>query len=119
MGGGCKSCSLLADTFDGASVHLPARDISFVAISRAPFAKLAAFKKRMGWNFRWLSSAETDFNFDFRVSSTPEQRAAGTFEYNYGNRISPATSSPARASSCAWATTCSTRSRRTGAGSTS
>ena len=81
---GCKSCSLLADTFDGASVHLPARDISFVAISRAPFAKLAAFKKRMGWKFRWLSSAETDFNYDFHVSSTPEQRAAGTFEYNYG-----------------------------------
>ena len=54
---GCKSCSLLADTFDGASVHLPARDTSFVAISRAPLAKLEAFKKRMGWKFRWVSSA--------------------------------------------------------------
>src|SRR5262249_6859190 len=52
---GCKSCSLLADTFDGASRHLPARDISFVAISRAPIAKIEAFRRRMGWTFRWVS----------------------------------------------------------------
>jgi predicted dithiol-disulfide oxidoreductase (DUF899 family) len=80
---GCKSCSLLADTFDGASRHLPARDTAFAAVSRAPLAKLEAFKKRMGWGFRWVSSAETDFNYDFGVSFRPEDRVGGEVEYNY------------------------------------
>jgi predicted dithiol-disulfide oxidoreductase (DUF899 family) len=80
---GCKSCSFLADTFDGASRHLPARDVAFAAISRAPLAKIEAFKRRMGWSFRWLSSAETDFNYDFHVSFRPEDKAAGTTAYNY------------------------------------
>jgi predicted dithiol-disulfide oxidoreductase (DUF899 family) len=78
---GCKSCSLLADTFDGASKHLPARDTTFVAISRAPLAKLLAFKKRMGWSFEWVSSADTSFNFDYHVSFRDEERKTG--EYNY------------------------------------
>ena len=77
---GCKSCSFLADTFNGASLHLPARDTSFVAISRAPLAKLEAFKKRMGWNFKWLSSAENDFNYDFHVTLDDAREST---EYNY------------------------------------
>jgi predicted dithiol-disulfide oxidoreductase (DUF899 family) len=86
---GCKSCSLLADTFDGASVHLPARGTSFVAVSRAPLAKLDAYKKRMGWSFRWVSSFGSDFNHDYHVSATPEDIAAGTVEYNYSTKPSP------------------------------
>ncbi len=78
---GCKSCSLLADTFDGAVKHLPARDTTFVAISRAPLAKLEAFKKRMGWSFAWVSSADSTFNFDYHVSFREEERKTG--EYNY------------------------------------
>jgi predicted dithiol-disulfide oxidoreductase (DUF899 family) len=81
---GCKACSLLADTFDGASRHLPARDTSFVAISRAPLAKLEAFQKRMGWSFRWLSSTGSTFNYDYHVSFRPEDQATG--EYNYANK---------------------------------
>jgi predicted dithiol-disulfide oxidoreductase (DUF899 family) len=91
---GCKSCSFLADTFDGGSVHLPARDVSFVAISRAPLAKLEAFKKRMGWRFRWLSSSETDFNYDFNVSFRPEDKEAGTAKYNYSKKAFPAPEAP-------------------------
>jgi predicted dithiol-disulfide oxidoreductase (DUF899 family) len=88
----CKSCSLLADTFDGASVHLPARDISFVAISRAPVAKIEAFKKRMGWSFRWLSSTNTDFNYDYKVSFRPEDQDKGG--YNYANERFPMSEAP-------------------------
>jgi predicted dithiol-disulfide oxidoreductase (DUF899 family) len=80
---GCKSCSFWADSFDRIPLHLAHRDVTFVAISRAPFAKLAAFKARMGWRFLWLSSAGNDFNFDYRVSFRPEDLAAGTAEYNY------------------------------------
>ena len=83
---GCKSCSLLADTFDGGSLHLPARDVSFVAISRAPLSKIEAFKKRMGWSFRWLSSSETDFNYDFGVSFKPEDVERGPVDYNYSKQ---------------------------------
>ena len=81
---GCKSCSFLADSFDGAARHLPARDTSFVAISRAPLAKLAAFEERMGWSFRWVSSAGSTFNFDYHVSFRPEEQANA--EYNYKNQ---------------------------------
>jgi predicted dithiol-disulfide oxidoreductase (DUF899 family) len=80
---GCKSCSFWADNFDRIPVHLAQRDVTFVAISRAPYAKLAAFKARMGWHFTWLSSAGNDFNFDYRVSFHPEDLASGTAEYNY------------------------------------
>jgi predicted dithiol-disulfide oxidoreductase (DUF899 family) len=87
---GCKSCSLLADTFDGASVHLPARDASFVAISRAPLAKLEAFEKRMGWKFRWVSSAGTDFNYDYQVSAREGEKT----EYNYAESTFPSAEKP-------------------------
>jgi predicted dithiol-disulfide oxidoreductase (DUF899 family) len=80
---GCKHCSFWADNFDGADVHLRHRDVSFVTISRAPLAKIDAFKKRMGWRFPWVSSAPSDFNYDFNVSFTPEARRAGTAVYNF------------------------------------
>src|SRR5262249_32419470 len=80
---GCKSCSLVADNFASSIVHLAARDTSFAVISRAPLAKLEAFRKRMGWNFRWLSSSGTDFNYDYHVSFRPEELAARSVEYNY------------------------------------
>lgn len=83
---GCKSCSFVADNFQGSPAHLAARDVSFVAISRAPLAKLEAFKKRMGWTFRWLSSFETDFNYDYHVSFRPEDQVEGKVEYNYARQ---------------------------------
>ena len=80
---GCKSCSYLADHFDGANWHLPHRDVTFVVISRAPLAEFEPFKKRMGWRFKWVSSHGNDFNFDYRVSATKEEKAAGKMYYNY------------------------------------
>jgi predicted dithiol-disulfide oxidoreductase (DUF899 family) len=82
---GCKHCSFWADNFDGLDAHLRHRDVSFVAISRGPIDRLDAFKKRMGWTFRWLSSGRTDFNFDFQASFSPEQVATGSVFYNYRN----------------------------------
>jgi predicted dithiol-disulfide oxidoreductase (DUF899 family) len=79
---GCKSCSFWADNFNGIGAHLAHRDASFLAISRAPYAKLAAYKKRMAWGFKWVSSFGTDFNFDYNVSFKPEE-VAGTGYYNY------------------------------------
>src|SRR5271165_4415662 len=83
---GCPSCSFWGDNFNGIIVHLNQRDVSLVAISRAPFAKLAAFQRRMGWGFNWLSSFGTDFNTDFNVSFTPEKLAQGKAVYNYAPR---------------------------------
>jgi predicted dithiol-disulfide oxidoreductase (DUF899 family) len=80
---GCPSCSFWADNFNGTPVHLKHRDAAFVAISRAPLAKLKAFEKRMGWNFRWLSSGQNDFNYDYGVSFRPEDIAKGHVVYNY------------------------------------
>jgi predicted dithiol-disulfide oxidoreductase (DUF899 family) len=80
---GCKSCSFWADNFNPNVIHLNARDVSFAAVSRAPFAKLAAYRDRMGWDFRWVSSGETDFNFDYAVSFAPEQQEEAI--YNYGS----------------------------------
>ncbi len=80
---GCPSCSLLADHFDGAVVHLAQRDVSFVVVSRAPFDQIEKFKRRMGWRFKWVSSFGNDFNFDFHVSATPEEKATGKADYNY------------------------------------
>ena len=74
---GCKSCSFWADGFERMIPHLAARDTTLVAVSRAPLAKLDAFKRRMGWTFDWYSSAGGDFNYDFAVSFTPEQIKAG------------------------------------------
>jgi predicted dithiol-disulfide oxidoreductase (DUF899 family) len=72
---GCPVCSSAADTFDGAVEHLKARDVTFLCISRAPLERLQDYKRRMGWNFAWVSSLGTDFNFDFNVSATEEQLA--------------------------------------------
>ena len=75
---GYPHCSRWADNFNGIIVHLNQRDVTMVAISRAPYAKLAAYRKRMGWTFKWLSSLESDFNIDFNVSFTPQDIAAKT-----------------------------------------
>ncbi len=80
---GCPSCSFLADHFDGANIHLAQRDVSFVVVSRAPLAEIQAYKKRMGWKFKWVSSYGSNFNHDFHVSFTPEEKASGKVEYNY------------------------------------
>jgi len=81
---GCPSCSFMADHSDGMTVHLAHRDVSFVAVSRAPLAEIERFRARMGWRFRWVSSAPTDFNKDFHVSFDPEDRVDGAVVYNYG-----------------------------------
>jgi predicted dithiol-disulfide oxidoreductase (DUF899 family) len=72
---GCPVCSSGADSFDGAVAHLNARDVTFLCVSRAPLEKLEAYKRRMGWTFPWVSSAGTDFNFDFGAAATEEQLA--------------------------------------------
>lgn len=80
---GCKSCSLLADHFDGIEQHLRHHDVTLAAVSLAPCAELLPFKQRMGWRFPWVSSAGSDFNYDFQVSATDEDRTNGTQPYNY------------------------------------
>ena len=81
---GCKSCSFWADNFNGIDVHLKHRDVTLLAVSRAPYGKLEAYKKRMGWGFKWVSSFDSDFNYDCGVSFTPKQVANGETIYNYG-----------------------------------
>jgi predicted dithiol-disulfide oxidoreductase (DUF899 family) len=83
LGEGCVGCSFLADHVDGANRHLANHDVTFVAISRAPLVDLEAFKKRMGWQFPWVSSYDNDFNFDYHVSFTPDELAKGEVYYNY------------------------------------
>jgi predicted dithiol-disulfide oxidoreductase (DUF899 family) len=80
---GCKSCSFWADNFDGIPIHLAHRDVSFAAVSRAPFDAIERFRKRMGWSFYWVSSLGSDFNFDFGVSFSPGDIEAGKAIYNY------------------------------------
>jgi predicted dithiol-disulfide oxidoreductase (DUF899 family) len=80
---GCEHCSFWADNFNGIDVHLRQRDVSFVAVSRAPLSKLEAFRRRMGWTFTWVSSLPSDFNFDYQASFTPESRERGDAYYNY------------------------------------
>jgi len=91
---GCKSCSFWADNFERNVVHLAHRDVTMIAVSRAPLAKLEAFKQRLGWTFTWVSSANSDFNFDYQVSSTPEALAAGETIYNYETRKTRMTELP-------------------------
>jgi predicted dithiol-disulfide oxidoreductase (DUF899 family) len=79
-----KSCSFWADNFNGIPIHLSHRDVTFTAISRAPMAKISAYKKRMGWSFPWVSSDGSDFNFDYQASFTSGQIAEGNAYYNYG-----------------------------------
>ena len=81
---GCTSCSFWANNFNGIPIHLNHRDVTFTAVSRAPLAKIEAYKKRMGWSFPWVSSYGSDFNYDFHVSFTEEQLAAGKVDYSYG-----------------------------------
>ncbi len=81
---GCPSCSSIADGFDGSVVHLANHDVTLMAVSRAPLAKLQAYRRRMGWSFPWASSSGSDFNADFSVGFTEaQQRRDGGIEYNY------------------------------------
>ena len=80
---GCPSCSFLVDHIDGAVVHLAQRDVTLVVVSRAPLPQIEAFKKRMGWRFKWVSSHENDFNRDYHVSFTKDEMAKGKAYYNY------------------------------------
>jgi predicted dithiol-disulfide oxidoreductase (DUF899 family) len=80
---GCPSCSSIADGFNGVVVHLENHDVAFAVVSRAPLEKLQGFRRRMGWDFNWVSSAPSDFNADFNVFFTEEQQQQGGIEYNY------------------------------------
>src|SRR6266487_3941988 len=80
---GCAHCAFWADHFDSVNIHIGQRDTAFAVVSRAPLTEIEPFKKRMGWQFKWLSSFGTDFNFDFNVSLTEEQQRKGAVEYNY------------------------------------
>jgi predicted dithiol-disulfide oxidoreductase (DUF899 family) len=91
---GCPSCSFWADNFNGVDVHLKHRDITLIAVSRAPLETLDAYKKRMGWSFKWVSSLGTDFNFDFHVSFTPDEMEKGEMNYNYEMRKFPSDEGP-------------------------
>jgi len=82
---GCPGCSFLADHLDGALPHLEHHDVTLTAVSRAPLAEIAAYKKRMGWRFPWVSSHGGDFNYDFHVSFTPEDLADGKVFYNFAD----------------------------------
>ncbi|HLX84202.1 MAG TPA: thioredoxin family protein [Terriglobales bacterium] len=91
---GCPSCSFNMDHTDGALLHLAQRDVSFAATSRAPYAKIAAFKKRMGWRFNWVSSHGSDFNRDHHVAFTKEEVAKGEVDYNFGKNRFPSEEAP-------------------------
>jgi predicted dithiol-disulfide oxidoreductase (DUF899 family) len=80
---GCPSCSFWADNFNDIIVHLNQRDVTLIAISKAPYSKIDAYKKRMGWDFKWVSSYDTDFNFDYHVSFTQEELAKKKAFYNF------------------------------------
>jgi predicted dithiol-disulfide oxidoreductase (DUF899 family) len=90
---GCPSCSFLADHFDGAVAHLAQRDVTLVVVSRAPLAEIEAYKKRMGWKFKWVSSYGTDFNRDYHVSFSKDE-VAGEVEYNYAMGKFPSEEAP-------------------------
>ncbi len=81
--GGCPACSVIADGFNGFTVHLKNHDVAMIAVSRAPIAALQAYKRRMGWTFTWASSLDSDFNYDFNTSFTEEQQNSGSVDYNY------------------------------------
>ena len=91
---GCPSCSFVSDHIDGALAHLAARDVTIVMVSRARLAKIEAFKKRMGWRFKWVSSYASDFNPDFRVSFTKDEMAQGKVNYNYTPQEFPSEEAP-------------------------
>src|SRR6187399_551070 len=91
---GCPSCSFMADHTDGMLPHLAARDVTMIAVSRAPLAKIEKFKKRMGWKFQWVSSNGTDFNHDFHVSFTEQELAQGKVNYNFTKQEFPSAEAP-------------------------
>ncbi len=91
---GCRACSWWADNFDRNVIHLKHRDVTLVAISRAPIDKLEALKRRMGWTFKWVSSGDSDFNYDYHVSFRPEVVASGELYYNYRPQKRSATELP-------------------------
>jgi predicted dithiol-disulfide oxidoreductase (DUF899 family) len=91
---GCKSCSLLADHYDPAIIHLNHRDVTMVAVSRAPLEKLLSFRDRMGWSFNWVSSQGNDFNRDYGVLFSEEERNAGLAVYNYDSEPYPISDLP-------------------------
>jgi predicted dithiol-disulfide oxidoreductase (DUF899 family) len=90
---GCKSCSYLADHFDGSLVHLANRDVTLAVVSRAPIAEIQAFQKRMGWRFNWVSAYNNTFNFDYHVSFTKDE-VKGEVDYNYGRQAFPSEEAP-------------------------
>lgn len=91
---GCKACSFMTDHFAPTVPHLAARDVAFAVVSRAPLKEIRPFQKRMGWDVNWVSSAGTDFNFDFHVSFTEEELAGGSVHYNYSQRPFPHEEAP-------------------------
>jgi predicted dithiol-disulfide oxidoreductase (DUF899 family) len=91
---GCPSCSFWADSYDRVIVHLNHRDISMVAISNSAIENLEAYRERMGWSFKWLSSLDNDFNRDFHVSFTPEEIARGKMIYNFSETSFPSSEGP-------------------------
>ncbi|HLV86981.1 MAG TPA: thioredoxin family protein [Candidatus Sulfotelmatobacter sp.] len=91
---GCPSCSYLADCFDPAAVHMAQRDTTLAVVSRAPLAEIESFKKRMGWKFPWVSSFDTDFNYDFQVSANKDELAGGKVYYNYEQTEFPSEERP-------------------------
>jgi predicted dithiol-disulfide oxidoreductase (DUF899 family) len=98
---GCPSCSAIADGFDGVAVHLANHDVTLMAASRAPLAKLEAYKQRMGWRFPWASSQASDFNADFHVWYSEAQQLSGDIDYNYQRQV-PAPASLAGSTVRAW-----------------
>ncbi len=91
---GCPSCSFMADHIDGAKVHVEQRDVTLLVVSRAPLADIERFRKRMGWQFKWVSSHGSDFNHDFGVTFTPEEQAKGEVYYNFVMQPFPGEEAP-------------------------
>ncbi len=91
---GCPGCSFLCDHIDGANLHLAHRDVTLLAVSRALRSEFEPFKKRMGWRFKWVSSSESDFNFDYHVAATKDEVAKGKMFYNYDEREEPSEDLP-------------------------
>jgi predicted dithiol-disulfide oxidoreductase (DUF899 family) len=97
---GCPSCSFLSDHIDGANWHLPQRDVTLLPVSRAPLSQIEAFRQRMGWRFKWVSSYENDFNHDFHVSFSPSEMARGEVYYNYTMTEFPSEEAPGLSAFC-------------------
>ena len=97
---GCPSCSFLADSFDAVRLHLAQRSTTLAVVSRATLPEIEAFKKRMGWHFKWVSSFSTDFNADFHVSFTKDEMASGKAYYNYQNAGFPSEEGPGLSAFC-------------------